>query len=78
MIQWEFEEAKKEWAKTVLLTKAMITDVSDQTSVQELNKSLENYRQTIFPSDESNAEMLIKYQEHMENAKELIVTAKKT
>lgn len=67
LVDWFFEERKKELAKTTLLVTAMLTDKRDQSSINKLNKSLNEYRNCLFPSDQSNEEMAQRMQEYMDS-----------
>ncbi len=78
LVDWFFEERKKEMTQTLLLVKATVTNMSDANSVQELNKTINEYRQCLFPSDKSNEEMMQRMNEYMEymEDKELTVVKK--
>lgn len=78
MVEWFFEERKKEMAQTMLMVKAMTANMSDATSVQELNKSINEYRQCLFPTDKNNEEMMQKMNDYMESMEGKTLSVKPT
>lgn len=76
LIDWFFEDKKREMAQTCLLVKAATVNMSDSASVQELNKAMNEYRQTLFPTDKSNEEMMQRMNDYMESMEGKTLTVK--